>query len=64
MFFVFGRRKRRQRASRGRARRDASSETKNQKAAAAASRSFLVLDGSEIIAKCKRFGLTRDPSNI
>jgi hypothetical protein len=39
---------------------------RNQKpnAAAAASRSFLVLDGSEIIAKCKRFGLTRDPSNI
>jgi hypothetical protein len=39
---------------------------RNQKpnAAAAASRSFLVLDGSEIIAQCKRFGLTRDPSNI
>jgi len=39
-------------------------ERNRKPAAAAASRSFLVLDGSEIIAKCKRFGLTRDPSNI
>jgi hypothetical protein len=64
MFFCFwkGESDVRERRADGRvATRRAKPKTKK---AAAASRSFLVLDGSEIIAKCKRFGLTRDPSNI
>jgi hypothetical protein len=63
-FFVFGKEKA---TSESVARTGASRRVRAKpktKKAAAASRSFLVLDGSEIIAKCKRFGLTRDPSNI
>lgn len=64
-FFVFGKEKATSESvARTGASRRVRAKPKTKKAAAAASRSFLVLDGSEIIAKCKRFGLTRDPSNI